>query len=92
MKDAPKTIYLQVCEENECDSEFSEHEGVTWCQDKIHDSDIEYTRADISQQRTWVGLTDGEVAEIYMTNTDKPLPAKWDFARAIESKLKEKNT
>jgi hypothetical protein len=43
------------------------------------------------QQRTWVGLTDGEVAEIYMTNTDKPLPAKWDFARAIEAKLKEKN-
>jgi len=43
-------------------------------------------------QRTWIGLTDEEVAEIYMSNTDKPLPAKWDFAKAIEAKLKEKNT
>jgi hypothetical protein len=40
----------------------------------------------------WRGLTDGEVAEIYMSNTDKPLPAKWDFARAIEVKLRSKNT
>jgi hypothetical protein len=66
MKDAPKTIYLQVCEENECDSEFWEHEGVTWCGDKINDSDIEYTRADISQQpstivRTWIGLDPEEI-------------------------------
>lgn len=44
------------------------------------------------QQRTWVGLTDSEIAEIYMSNTDKSLPAKWDFAKAIEAKLKEKNT
>jgi hypothetical protein len=41
--------------------------------------------------RPWVGLTDAEVAEIYMSNTDKPLPAKWDFARAIEAALKAKN-
>jgi hypothetical protein len=49
MKNAPEKIYLQVCEENECDADFYDHEGVTWCHEKIHDSDIEYNRADIAQ-------------------------------------------
>jgi hypothetical protein len=43
-------------------------------------------------QRQWVGLTDEEIAEIYLVNTDKPLKPEWLFARAIEAKLKEKNT
>jgi len=93
MKDAPKTIYLQVCEENECDSEFSEHEGVTWCQDKINDSDIEYTRADIPQQcdssatpRTWVGLTWHDVPNEWVGNVSFMEGAKW-----AEAQLKEKN-
>ena len=38
-------------------------------------------------QRTWVGLT---VNEIALINADYPLPQ--GFARAIEAKLKEKNT
>ena len=38
-------------------------------------------------QRTWVGLTDNEIALI---NADYPHPQ--GFARAIEAKLKEKNT
>ena len=38
-------------------------------------------------QRTWVGLTDDEIALI---NADYPHPQ--GFARAIEAKLKEKNT
>jgi hypothetical protein len=42
-------------------------------------------------QRTWVGLTDDEIAEIYLVNTDKPLKPEWLFARAIEDKLKERN-
>jgi hypothetical protein len=37
-------------------------------------------------QRTWVGLTDDEIALI---NADYPHPQ--GFARAIEAKLKEKN-
>jgi hypothetical protein len=89
MKDAPKTIYLQVCEENECDSEFSEHEGVTWCEDKINDSDIKYTRADISQQRTWVGLTDEDKVSLCK---QFPLSLTYNQINAIEAKLKEKNT
>ena len=43
-------------------------------------------------QRTWVGLTDEEIASIYMNHTDRPMHAHWDFARSIEAKLKEKNT
>lgn len=38
-------------------------------------------------QRTWVGLTDNEIALI---NADYPHPQ--GFARAIITKLKEKNT
>ena len=38
-------------------------------------------------QRTWVGLTDNEIA---LTHADYPHPQ--GFARAIEAKLKEKNT
>jgi len=38
-------------------------------------------------QRTWIGLTDDEIALI---NADYPHPQ--GFARAIEAKLKEKNT
>ena len=43
-------------------------------------------------QRPWVGLTNEEIAQIYLVNTDKPLKPEWLFARAIERKLKEKNT
>jgi len=45
-------------------------------------------------QSTWVGLTDEEVASIYMNHTDRPdrpIYEQWKFARAIEAKLKEKN-
>jgi hypothetical protein len=38
-------------------------------------------------QRTWIGLTDDEIALI---NADYPHPQ--GFAKAIEAKLKEKNT
>jgi len=41
-------------------------------------------------QRTWVGLTDSEIGTIaYNVN---PLDGIRPFARAIEAKLKEKNT
>ena len=45
-------------------------------------------------QRTWVGLTDEERAAIGREMA-KTLPNRWidfDYARAIEAKLKEKNT
>ena len=41
-------------------------------------------------QRTWVGLTNEEIASVgYSKN---PLDGIRSFARAIEAKLKEKNT
>jgi len=89
--DAPQTIYLQVCPEaDHCEVRFADHDEVTWCQDKIHDSDIAYVRASTTQQppaqRTWAGLTDEErddILDIYITAEGR--------ARAIEHKLKEKN-
>ena len=46
--DAPKAIYLQVCPEDdgECNTPFHDHTEVTWCQDRINDGDIEYTRSE----------------------------------------------
>ena len=41
-------------------------------------------------QRTWVGLTDEEIASVEYNN--HPLNGIRSFARAIEAKLKEKNT
>jgi hypothetical protein len=40
------------------------------------------------QQRTWVGLTDEEISDMAINNP----PMVHEFARAIEAKLKEKNT
>ena len=41
-------------------------------------------------QRTWVGLTDD--AEIFAISNTMPYANRFEFARAIEAKLKEKNT
>jgi hypothetical protein len=42
-------------------------------------------------QRPWVGLTDGVMCDIAMEHS--LMDINWiDFARAIEAKLKEKNT
>ena len=78
--DAPQTIYLQVCPEaDHCEVRFADHDEVTWCQDKIHDSDIAYVRASTTQQppaqRTWV-----EVEQV-----------KWQGDKLL-AKPKEKNT
>lgn len=54
----PETIYLQVgdidsdCEFSECDDSGE----VTWCADKIHDTDIEY-RLVKRRKRTGMGKT-----------------------------------
>ena len=41
-------------------------------------------------ERTWVGLTDD--AEIFAISNTMPYANRFEFARAIEAKLKEKNT
>jgi hypothetical protein len=45
-------------------------------------------------QRTWVGLTDEEIAEVedeYIVDYRIPAGSAWNFAKDIEAKLKEKN-
>jgi hypothetical protein len=41
------------------------------------------------EQRTWVGLTDGEITDLYFDGFS--ISKLKDFARAIEAKLKDKN-
>lgn len=41
-------------------------------------------------QRTWVGLTDKELSEVY-NQADWDTVNGWEYERAIEDKLKEKN-
>ena len=47
----------------------------------------EYKINDSTQKREWQGLTDEEVEKLYLGSFDEG-----QFARAIEAKLKEKNT
>jgi len=42
------------------------------------------------EQRTWVGLTDEELSEVY-NQADWDTVNGWEYERAIEAKLKEKN-
>lgn len=51
MKNAPKRVYLQVGDV-EPDVDFAELAEVTWCQDKIHDSDLCYVRAGQKDKKT----------------------------------------
>ena len=49
----------------------------------------------IAPKRPWVGLTDDEISEIedeYIVDYRIPAGSAWNFAQAIEAKLKEKNT
>jgi len=41
------------------------------------------------QQRTWVGLTDEEINDLVHSHDD--FDGLWEFADAVEAKLKEKN-
>jgi hypothetical protein len=45
-----------------------------------------------AQPAAWVGLTDEEIAEAGQLTVEGPRMLPYAFARAIEAKLKEKNT
>ena len=53
MKNIPRKIYLQIGEDAELAADFNElsREDITWCEDKINDNDIEYTRIARKEQR-----------------------------------------
>jgi hypothetical protein len=67
-----------------------------WVQETVKPHELGMHRADVlkqrienaSPQRTWVGLTDEEINLIYA----EPQTHIGQYARAIEAKLKEKNT
>jgi len=44
MRNIPKKIYLQVDGYNEKPEDFDELREVTWCENRINKSDIEYVR------------------------------------------------
>jgi hypothetical protein len=44
------------------------------------------------QQREWVGLTDGDIAQTMHGSVEGSNMLPYQFAKAIEAKLKEKNT
>lgn len=44
----------------------------------------------MAEKKPWVGLTDKEIAEIY--NQDSLIYKPLEFYRALEAKLKDKNT
>ena len=41
----PKVIYLQKSEDEDCYPDGESNAGVTWCPDKINNTDVEYVRA-----------------------------------------------
>ena len=55
---------------------------------------VQHLFEDEPPQRTWVGLTDEEIRERWFAAEPTPdgRPASYNYARAIEAKLKEKNT
>jgi hypothetical protein len=56
---------------------------------RVLEKEIELAKLKASQ-RTWVGLTDEEIASV--ANNNHPLDGIRSFARAIEAKLKELNS
>lgn len=87
--DAPERIYLQVCDDENCDLSFEAHDDVSWCQDKINDCDILYVRSDTAQpQREWVDLTEDEFYDLDDVGRKMIL----EYGRLVEAKLREKNT
>ena len=98
--DAPTKIYLQICDDVDCDLSFEAHDDVSWCQDKINDCDVAYVRADTAPpKKEWQGLTLDEIYDSthgftriqkddwVATDTDIA-----EFAHIIEARLKAKNT
>lgn len=41
----PKIIYLQICEDPDCDVPYDDHDGITWCDHKINKTDVKYVLA-----------------------------------------------
>lgn len=89
----PKIIYLQVCEDPDCDVPYDDHDGITWCSHRINKTDVKYVLAKDKPQRTWVGLTDEEIDQgLARTNYAMQTAGAWrDGVEWAQAQLKEKN-
>jgi len=47
IEEAPEVIWLQTGLEDGEETFDTSWEGITWCSDKINDSDVKYIRADL---------------------------------------------
>ena len=63
-----------------------------WCAVCVIDKDNPPLYTTPQPQREWVGLTDEEVSEVLGSDIHDEPSGELDFIRAIEAKLKEKNT
>lgn len=54
IKDAPPRIYLTtgLSEDEARDANFNDLEGVSWCEHRVSDGDIEYIQADIMEDKS----------------------------------------
>ena len=59
--------------------------------DLLGELNVANLKLSVRAQRTWVGLTDEEIAEIRLQTFDA-VATNHEVYRAIEAKLKEKNT
>jgi hypothetical protein len=64
MKTKNDRIFLQVCDDD--DSEWCGE--VTWCQDRVHEDDVEYIRADIVEERLAESKRDADEFEQVAAN------------------------
>jgi hypothetical protein len=84
-KEADRESLLQAVEPN-CYGDGNVYRGM---RSRNSETKIIYTEA----KKEWVGLTDDEIdISIYATSSLIKGQAVVEFARAIEAKLKEKNT
>ena len=51
MKNLPTKIYLQIDADGETPEDFKDLHGISWCEDKINDNDIEYTLSNESESQ-----------------------------------------
>jgi len=93
----PKVIYLQICDDPDCDVPYDDHDGITWCSHRIDKTDVKYVLAKDKPQRTWVDLNTNQILDIYQEVLKEwrgghQVNGQIEFAKAIQDKLKEVNT
>ena len=47
----PKVIYLQICDDPDCDVPYDDHDGITWCSHRLDKTDVKYVLAKDKPQR-----------------------------------------